>query len=173
VLSLGLIGRFATSNAAVARALKDQDPTVRNLAETALWAIWFRAGTPEENERLEAIRRLIGRRRLDEAIERATALIAAAPDFAEAYNQRAIAYAFSGRLAESIQDCRRVLERNPYHLGALNGMAGCYRMLHQPVEALKALRRALRIQPYSDSLKGEIQSLEAEIESGSEPDGAR
>ena len=52
VLSLGLFGGFAASNAAVAGAMKDQDPVVRTLAHDALWAIWFRADSPEHNEAL-------------------------------------------------------------------------------------------------------------------------
>ena len=59
VLGLGLFGGFAASNAAVAGAMKDKDPLVRTLAHDALWAIWFRAGSPEHNEALAKIRKLI------------------------------------------------------------------------------------------------------------------
>ena len=79
VLALGLFGGFG-SNAAVARGLRDPDPTVRTLADNALWAIWFRADTPENNEALERVRRpSVNRGRFDEAIEQADRLIARAP----------------------------------------------------------------------------------------------
>src|SRR5947209_2658203 len=79
-----------------AGALRDTDPTVRSLADNALWAIWFRADTPENNEILEQVRTLIGRQQIDQAIALATRLIGRAPRFAEAYNQRAIAHYIQG-----------------------------------------------------------------------------
>ena len=56
VFALGLFGSFEV-NAAVARALRDDDPTVRGLADNALWAIWFRADSPENNATLEKVAR--------------------------------------------------------------------------------------------------------------------
>ena len=160
VLALGLFGGFA-SNAAVARGLRDPDPTVRTLADNALWAIWFRADTPENNEALERIRALVNRRRFDDAITLADRLIAKAPGFAEAYNQRAIARFFQGQFAESVEDCKLVLERNPYHTGALGGMGQCLLQLGNRDDAIKTFRRALKIQPYNDGLRETIAELEA------------
>src|SRR5436309_1362761 len=93
VLALGLVGGYKV-NDVVGRALRDPDPAVRSLAENALWAIWFRAGSPEENAMLQQVQDLIHRGRFAEAQDLATRLIARAPDFVEAYNQRAIAAFF-------------------------------------------------------------------------------
>jgi tetratricopeptide (TPR) repeat protein len=161
VLALGLFGSFET-NAALARALRDSDLTVRRLATDALWAVWFRADTPENNKTLEQVSNLIGQQRLEDAVEQATQLIARSPRFAEAYNQRAIAYFAQRRYDESAADCRRTLERNPYHFGALSGLAQCQLRLGQPREALKTFRRALRLQPYSEGLREVVSALEAE-----------
>ena len=160
VLALGLFGGFG-SNAAVARGLKDPDPTVRTLADNALWAIWFRADTPENNEALEKVRTDINRGRFEFAIEQAGRLIATAPSFAEAYNQRAIAYFFQGQFAESLEDCKSVLLRNPYHIGALGGMAQCQLRLGRREDAIKTFRRASKIQPYNQGLRQTIAELEA------------
>ena len=107
VIALGQLGGFERSNATLGRALRDRDPVVRDLAEEALWSIWFRADTPENNQILQEVTRLTGREQLNRAEALATHLIGIAPRFAEAYNQRAIIYFHQGRLAESIQDCRR------------------------------------------------------------------
>ena len=136
VLALGVIGSFEHSNAVLGRALRDSDPTVRTMAEAALWAIWFRADSPENNQLLDEVRLLVGHRRLDAAVSQATRLIARAPNFAEAYNQRAIALFLQGRLAESVADCQRVLQLNPYHFGAVGGLVQCQLQLDQPHEAL-------------------------------------
>jgi tetratricopeptide (TPR) repeat protein len=160
VLALGLNGSFG-ANASVGRLLKDRDPTVRSLAVNALWAIWSRADSPENNASLEQVQTLIQLGRPAEAIRKATQLIAAAPNFAEAYNQRAIAYYQTGQLNESVSDCRRVLELNSYHFGALSGMGQCHLRLGQRREAIRTFRRALELQPYSDGLRETVAELEA------------
>jgi tetratricopeptide (TPR) repeat protein len=165
VLSLGMLGSFEQANAVLARALRDDDVAVRNMAEDALWAIWFRAGTPEHNQALGRVRLAISRRELEAAEVLATRLITDAPHFAEAYNQRAIIYFHQGRFAESVRDCQSVLSRNPYHFGAISGMAECLLRLDRRKEALKMLRRALKLQPHHNSLREAIRILEAEIES--------
>jgi tetratricopeptide (TPR) repeat protein len=169
VLSLGILGGFDGSNAALGKALGDPDASVRGMAEDALWAVWFRADTPEHNQTLEKVRLAIGREEFVQAEVMVTRLIADAPNFAEAYNQRAIIYFHQGRFAESVLDCQRVLSRNPYHFGALSGMAGCQLELKRPHDALKTLRRGLKLQPYHNSLRETIRALETQIE----PDGLR
>jgi tetratricopeptide (TPR) repeat protein len=165
VLSLGLLGSFEASNPVLGRALADSDPIARAMAEDALWAVWFRADTPEHNEMLDRIRVLTGRQQLKEAEALATNLIAIAPNFAEAYNQRAFAYFLEGRLAESAADCQRVLTRNPFHIGAIEGLAKCQLGLGRPHDALKSLRRALKLRPHNSSLHEIVKSLEASTES--------
>ncbi len=118
---------------------------------------------------LDQVRNTIRNQQLNEAETLANRLIHLAPNFAEAYNQRAIIYFQQGRFAESVQDCRHVLSRNPYHFGALSGMAECQLRLNRSREALKTLRQGLKLQPYSSSLRSFIQELETQIE----PDDSR
>ncbi len=162
VLSLGILGGFETSNAAVGRALRDSDDTVRALARGALWSIWFRADSPENNETLRQVNMLIKQDRNQQAIELATKLTQRAPRFAEAYNQRAIAHFQAGQFEESAADCERVLELNPFHIGALGGLAQCQAQLKRPAEVVKTLRRSLKLQPHDDDLRQIVQSLEAQ-----------
>ena len=169
VLALGVTGGFEQSNAALGRALRDDDPIVRTTAESALWAIWFRADSPENNQKLDEIRLLIAQNRGDAAVKAASRLIAQAPKYAEAYNQRAIAFFTQGRYAESAEDCLRVIELNPFHIGAISGLVQCQLQLNQPREALQTLHRAAKLQPHSSSIRSSIEYLEARIES----DGTR
>ncbi len=160
VLALGLSGSFA-SNAAVARGLRDADPTVRGLTHNALWAIWFRADTPENNQALERVSELVHQERLEDAVTQATRLIERAPQFAEAYNQRAIARFFLGQFAESAADCEAVLARNPYHFGALGGLAQCQFRLGRRTAALATLKRSAKLQPFDRDLAAQIAALES------------
>ncbi|GAC1464354.1 MAG: hypothetical protein NVSMB9_02930 [Isosphaeraceae bacterium] len=160
VLALGLYGTFQV-NAAVARALRDNDPTVRSLADNALWAIWFRADTPENNETLEKVGTLISQQRFEDAIELSTRLVERAPRFAEAYNQRAIAEYHLGRFKESRDDCQLVLERNPFHFGALAGLAKCQLRRGEREPAIATLRRASKLQPFHEDVKQLISTLES------------
>jgi tetratricopeptide (TPR) repeat protein len=160
IFALGLFGSIE-DNALLARALRDVDPIVRSHAEGALWAVWFRADTPENNRMLEQVRDLIGERRPEEAIRLADRLIDRSPKFAEAYNQRAIAEFTLGRFDASAADCRRVLELNPYHIGALGGLAQCEIRLDRRGDAIKTLRRSLKLQPHSKGIRETISLLES------------
>ena len=159
VFALGLVGSYQT-NPAVARSLRDSDPTVRGLAENALWAIWFRADTPENNADLERIGLLISHQRYEDAVAKASRLIEKSPRFAEAYNQRAIARFYLGRFTESADDCRHALERNPYHVGAFSGLAKCLLRLDRRDDALETLRRSSKLQPFNKDLRNLIAALE-------------
>lgn len=159
VLALGLVGGMEC-NPVLARAMSDPDPVVRSLAHNALWAVWFRADSPENNATLERVRSLISGERLEEAFRISTQLIARAPSFAEAYNQRAIALFSMGRYADSAADCRRTLERNPYHIGALSGLGRCYLEMGRPSDALATFKRAAALQPFDENLKHMIRALE-------------
>jgi Flp pilus assembly protein TadD len=160
VVSIGLIGTME-SNAVVAASLADDDPAVRELAERALWSIWFRADSPEHNATLDQIAHQITRGQTGAAIELSTTLIARAPEFAEAYNQRAIALFAEGRFADSAADCRQVLELNPFHIGALGGLAQCYMRLGDRSRALATYRRASELQPYDLGLRQLIRVMES------------
>jgi tetratricopeptide (TPR) repeat protein len=165
VLSLGILGSFEQSNAVLGKALRDDDLAVRSMAEDALWAVWFRADSAEHNQILEQVRHSISRQQLQEAERLANRLIADAPEFAEAYNQRAFVYFLQGRFAESALDCEQVLTRNPFHIGAIEGLAKCQLSLNHPRDALKSLRRALKLRPHNSALRESIHELETQIES--------
>lgn len=156
VVALGLVGTLE-SNRAVAQLLRDEDRSIRHKASDALWSLWLRGDSPENNREL---RRLM---QLDEpgrALAGYTALLHRCPEFAEAYNQRAILYYRLGEYQKSIEDCEIVLKLNPVHFGALSGMAQCYLKLRKPRPALKAFRQAFRLNPGLEGVGETIRELE-------------
>ncbi|HEY9807607.1 MAG TPA: tetratricopeptide repeat protein, partial [Candidatus Obscuribacterales bacterium] len=71
------------------------------------------------------------------------------PDFAEAWNRRAVLYYIQGKYRKSLADCQQVVQLNPIHFGALHGIGLCHVALGEYREAIPAFRHALEIQPYS------------------------
>lgn len=154
--ALGLLGTMA-SNEAVARRLHDPEESVRQAAVETLWALWFRAEGEDNAKELRRLLRLRDRAKARAGIDR---LIERAPEFAEAYNQRAI-LAFRAREFErSLADCEKVLQLNPYHFGAQVGLAQCLLQLRKHKAALKAFRNTLRIHPHVEGVADTIRALE-------------
>src|SRR5437867_8764044 len=57
VLALGLVGTMA-ANESLAAMLHDEDEQVQQLANDALWAVWFRGDSPELHRQLQELLRL-------------------------------------------------------------------------------------------------------------------
>lgn len=160
VLALGLIGSLRVNGLLAAR-LHDEDSVVREFADDALWSLWFRADTEENNRELQRLMRLrVNEDSAAEILDGYQALIERAPRFAEAYNQRAIVHFRLGELAKAVSDCEKVLKLNPYHFGAASGLAQCFMKLKKLRAALRSYRRANRINPNLDGVKQVIDSLE-------------
>lgn len=165
-LALGMLGT-RDSNRHLARALHDGDSEVRALAAEALWSLWFHT---EGEESARELQRLARMRNSEKALAGLDALIRKHPNFAEAYNQRAIVYYRLGDYPRSITDCRAALRRNAFHFGAHSGMAQCYMKLHRPRSALKAFRNALRIHPGLEGVRETIRALEDVLGGGGKRD---
>jgi tetratricopeptide (TPR) repeat protein len=161
-LALGFIGTM-DANATVAAALHDSDSLVQMFATDALWELWFRGGTAEQNHKLRRSSRETdhnkSRLELDELIQEA-------PTFAETYNQRAIWFFKQGEFSRAVEDCEKTLRLNPYHFGAAAGLGQCLVKLGKPQAALRAFRTALEINPTLDHLHETIRTLEQTLDRG-------
>lgn len=163
VLALGFLGDY-NANPTVGRSLSDTDRTVRILAENGIRNVWNRAGTDVQRRQLAFIIRLVTAQQYHEAVSRATELIDQAGWFAEAWNQRAVAFFRIKRYAESIRDAHQALELNPYHYDAAMTMGQAYLELENPVSALECFRRAVRLNPNLEGARVQIQRLSRAIE---------
>jgi tetratricopeptide (TPR) repeat protein len=156
LLALGLLGTANACPVIVAR-LRDDEREIAQMAADTLWTLWFRGDSPDNNKELQRLARLRDR---EKALAGLDALIRRAPDFAEAYNQRAIVHFRLKRFDRSIADCEQVLELNPHHFGAQAGLGQCYLQMRKHRAALKAFRNALRINPNMDGVAETIRALE-------------
>jgi hypothetical protein len=161
-LALALVGRKCCIPA-VAERLKDSDPMVNQMAEHALWSIWFRCATPIANAELAHGAQCLTDRRFECAFKHFNRAIEIAPDFAEAYNQRAIAHYLQEEFPESLADCRRAVELMPCHFGAWAGLGHCAAHMGDTHEAIRCYKTALSINPHLDCIRQAVDELKKQL----------
>lgn len=130
-------------------SLKSDDEQQRDAATRELWQLWFNQKGAYGLELLERAQTLLQAGKVDEAETLLTDLIQDQPDFAEAWNRRAVLYYLQGRYRPALADCQQVIALVPVHFGALHGMGLCYAALGEYRTAIQAFRRALEVQPHA------------------------
>ncbi len=157
-LALALVGGKCCIPA-VAERLRDPDMLTNQMAEHALWSIWFRCGTPAANSELARGTQCLGDHDFDCAFEHLNRAIAISPCFAEAYNQRAIASYLMEDYERSRRDCQITISLMPCHFGAWAGLGHCHAHLGNLPEAIKCYTKALDINPHLDCICQAIHEL--------------
>jgi tetratricopeptide (TPR) repeat protein len=129
--------------------LKKPDESVRDRATQELWRIWFEQKGVLGLEMIRRAQLALEAENFSEAEAILTALIESQPDFAEAWNRRAVLYYLQGQYRKAIVDCETVIRLNPVHFGALHGLGLCHAALGNYKTAIQMFHQALEIQPYS------------------------
>jgi tetratricopeptide (TPR) repeat protein len=158
-LALSLVGdRRAVQPLAV--ALHDSDVMVSQVAEHALWSVWFRIGRPRAVCLVKCGNNHMHHGNYDCAIEKFTQAMQEDPQFAEACNQRAIAHYLAEQFAEAIEDSQATLALMPQHFGAMSGMGHCHAHLNQWRQARHCYRLALAIHPRLEGIQCSLDQIE-------------
>ena len=129
--------------------LKSNDLSVRELATSQLWRIWFWQKGKIPLEQIEESERLLSAGDVTAANSILDDLVDALPDFAEAWNRRAVLRFMTKNYDRAIADCERAIELNPVHFGALHGLGLCHVALGNYSAAIRAFRSALEVQPHA------------------------
>lgn len=129
--------------------LKNSDETVRQRATQELWRMWFEQKGSIGLNQIRRAEVLLHGGDITQAEAVLTQLIQDLPDFAEAWNRRAVLYYTIKQYRKALFDCQRVIQLNPFHFGGLHGLGLCHAALGEYPKAIKAFRQALEIQPYS------------------------
>jgi tetratricopeptide (TPR) repeat protein len=132
----------ASSDGAVAASLEEE-----------VYSAWLVSGSPtvdilmkratdaQESEDLELARDMYDR------------ALMIRPEYAEAWNRRALLFFNDGKYDEAIADLETTLQYEPRHFGAWIGLAMIFESMDYPDAALKAYRKALMIHPFAEAAK--------------------
>lgn len=118
------------------------------VVEDEIWHHWF---LPPDPEAAGLMAQALEKRSAYDyagAVEVLDKLIAANPDWAEAWNQRATIRFLQGDFQGSLDDIEETLQREPRHFGALSGMAIILMQQGRAEQAQAVLRKAVKIDPF-------------------------
>ncbi len=150
------------SIAAVGRALRDPDRAVRFIVENGIGAVWSRAGSMDQQHRLQRMARWNRCGQFAQAIDLGCAILEENPGFGEVWYQRAFAQFSVGDFEASVADSQQALETNPYQFHAAVGLGQSYLELEDVSNAIRSFRWALRIHPHLEFARAQIRRLERE-----------
>jgi len=122
--------------------------TTGRAAENRIWRFWM---TGPNDEATALLARAMERRRWYDfaaALEILDKTVMIAPDWAEAWNQRAFIHFLRGSYDKSLDDLARALELEPMHFAALSGIARIHMRQGRMKLGQSALRRAIKIHPF-------------------------
>lgn len=145
-------------------ALKQPDAAVREQATAALWQQWFHQKGVYGAQQLMLAESLMQSGDAEDSEALLDSMVEAQPDFAEAWNRRAVLHFTQKRYWKAIADCQKVLELVPYHFGALHGLGLSHRAAGNYTAAIQAFRQALDIQPYAKVNQRLILECTAQLE---------
>lgn len=165
---LGLVGDRRTV-ACLARALHDKNPRVNEMAEHALWSIWFRLVPAAASKAFHRGLSQMTRDEPAEAIQSFRRAIDADRDYSEAWNQCAMAHFSLDQNAAAVRCCEQTLELMPCHFGAAAGMGHAYAAMGRWRLALASYRRALRINPRMEQVASAKRRLAERLETREDP----
>ena len=146
--------------------LKDtKDLTSAQLIEKEIWEIWqIHPSDDRRGFRLTELliqgTRLMNMQELSKAYKIFTQIIAAEPDWAEAWNKRATVLYLMNQYESSLNDIKITLTLEPRHFGALSGQALNYIELREYEKAIKSYKDVQKIYPTMDGAKKMIPQLE-------------
>ena len=140
-------------------ALSEAESGHEQIAERARKA-WSRSGSDAMDYLLRRGREAIEAEDWPSAIDHLTALTDHAPDFAEGYNARAVAFFRAGMTGQALADIERTLALEPRNFDAMAGLGFVMLELGDEEAALFAFHEAAGLNPGMEEVNQAIEDLE-------------
>ncbi len=169
LVMISLPAAAQTADVAVADidALFDQlaqsDPDEAKRLEREIRSAWEKSGSATMNLLLKRGRDAIEAEEYAVAVEHFTALTDHAPDWAEGWYGRAMAHYRLERFGPAMADLQRVLELNPRHFPAMEGVGAIFEQVGRTRAAYAVYERVLAIHPHYPEVANALERLEREV----------
>jgi tetratricopeptide (TPR) repeat protein len=130
--------------------------------EEEIWDAWLVSGSGTVDVLMKRGLDYQEHEDLDGAREMFDRIIAIKPEYAEAWNRRALLFFNDGKYDEAVADLESTLVYEPRHFGAWIGLGMIFESIERPEAALLAYRKALEIHPHAETAKqGEKRLIRA------------
>jgi tetratricopeptide (TPR) repeat protein len=132
--------------------------------ESRIEAMFLQSGSDTADLLVTRARSEMEAKDYDGALKLLDATIEIAPQFTEAYAQRATVHYLKKNLYRSLADLRVVIAREPRHFGSLAGLGVILQDIGQHKLALDAFRRAVALHPHIRGIPELMKRLEVRVE---------
>lgn len=144
--------------------LRDADPGDAARIERDIAREWSKSGSAAMDLLLKRGKDALDIKDFGAAIEHLTALTDHAPNFAEGFHVRAMAYFHSDRIGPALGDLEQVLALNPHHFGAMRGLAVIFEKLGDAPRAHQAYEMVLRLHPNDEEAQKGVERLRDKVQ---------
>lgn len=149
----------------LSQELLDKLKDTKNEAEAAsleeeIWDAWLVSGSATVDTLMKRGLEYQQTEDLDGARDAFDKAIAIKPDYAEAWNRRAVLFFNDGKYDEAIKDLETAIQFEPRHFGAWIGLAMIFEAVDRPEAALKAYEKALAVHPNAQAAQQGKKRLE-------------
>jgi tetratricopeptide (TPR) repeat protein len=126
--------------------------------------VWLYSGSPTVDILMGRAMQAVSEKDYDLSLRFLDAVVEQAPDFTEAWSQRAFVHFQLNDVRQALGDLRRTLALDPNHFKALDGLAQVLREIGEKPAALEVLRRLAEVHPYWSGAEQAIEELSREVE---------
>ncbi|MDX2158929.1 MAG: tetratricopeptide repeat protein [Hyphomicrobiaceae bacterium] len=144
-------------------AAADGEEAAKKIA-SSIERLWRISGSDTVNLLIGRASKAIGQERMDLATRLLDNAVEMAPDYAEAFNQRAFLHFKQQNYHAAVGDLRRAIALDPNHYKAMEGLAQIWRETGNKRGALGVMRQLLDIHPFAPGAQKAYDDLKREVE---------
>lgn len=157
-------GLRSAESDALLQQLREAEPDQAARIERDIMRDWSKSGSAAMDLLLKRGQDAIEVKEFDVAIEHLTALTDHAPEFAEGYHVRAMAYFRAGLIGPALGDLEQALALTPHHFGAMRGLAVIFESLDDAPRAYEAYEMVLRLHPNDEEAQKGVERLRGKVQ---------
>jgi tetratricopeptide (TPR) repeat protein len=141
-----------------------EDEAAAKSTTEAIERLWAFSGSDTATVLMERAQAAVAAKNFDLAIKFLDAIVEMKPDYAEAWNRRAIVHHMRNDVDRALGDLRRTLALEPSHYRALDGLTQILKDIGQKKAALRAARALMDVHPNWPSIKQTVDELARDVE---------